>query len=131
MTNDPDTNARIGVLTTNPVKERMYIDLLTRFKSGSVEFYENYRGDRLEMAKQLREYRYEFKKGKDDFSRSKMVLTGKSSYQSDDIAIAMQLLAYWSSHYFSFPHGAVKYQDHQLHQGGGKKPRHSYNALRH
>lgn len=112
LTQDASSEGRIGVLTTNDVKERMYVDLLTRMKVDTVGLFHHFKGDSTTLLTQLREYRYEFKKGKDDFSRSKLTLTGKSTYMNDDICVALQMLCYWSNYYITFPSAAVSFFAH-------------------
>jgi hypothetical protein len=98
---------RCGVVTTAPVKDRMRVELQRLLRSNLARFTEPFvsmrSGCRDYIAAQLREYHFEVKEsdGEKPDSKYKMWLTGKSFGKSDDLAICVQMAAFWPATYIA------------------------------
>lgn len=94
-----------GVVTTAQVKERARVDLQRLLKGSLIRFCDTMvsaRADiRDEVCKQLMNYKYEIRAGRDAFSKTRWVLTGKSGSSNDDLCICINLMAFWASTYFA------------------------------
>ena len=92
-------NRRVGVCTTHMVKERSRIDLQRLLQTNNVRFLNNFKSrsttTRDDICDQLRQYKYEIKPPRDEFGSYKTKLTGKAGGKNDDLAICLNLLAFW------------------------------------
>jgi hypothetical protein len=94
------------VVTTNPVKERMRIEVARLLRTNTIRFSDPFissnPGTRDTICAQLREYRFEVREGDPNSGRGpKMFLTGKGFGKSDDLALALQILVFWATTYFA------------------------------
>lgn len=90
---------KYGVVTTHENKEQMRLALATLLRVRSVHFSEPFVSRlpdaREKLTTQLRGYRFEVKETKNSLRPSKVTLTGKGVGKSDDLCIAMNMLAFW------------------------------------
>lgn len=94
----PNTH-RVGVVTTNEVKERMRITLSTMMRSDTVHLATPFIGRRQEardeVITQLRGYSFVIKETSDPHRPPKVILSGKGAGKQDDLAIACQMCSLW------------------------------------
>ena len=108
MTQDSPT-ARVrcaGVVTTAQVKERMRVEFQRLLRSRAVQFLSPFasasQATPQAICDQLRNYRFILKEGNPEAGRGpRMHLSGKSYGKSDDLALCVQLLAYWPSSFLA------------------------------
>lgn len=92
---------RVGVVTTEEVKERMRITLSTMMRSDTVHLATPFLGRRQEardeLITQLRGYNYVIKESRsaDPSKPPKVYLSGKGPGKQDDLAIAAQMCTLW------------------------------------
>ena len=90
---------KVGVCTSHMVKERARIDLQRLLQTDKIKFTREFKSrstsSRDDICNQLRQYRYEVKPPKDEFGSFKTRLTGKAGGKNDDMAICVNLLAFW------------------------------------
>lgn len=105
MSQDKGPRPKIGVCTTNSVKERARIDLQRLLQQNKVRFAQTFVSilttTRDDICQQLRDYKYEIKTPRDEFGSYKVILTGKGANKNDDLAIALNLLAFWPLAYLA------------------------------
>lgn len=88
-----------GIVTSHESKEQMRLALATLLRVRSVHLAEPFISRlpdaREKLVDQLRGYRFEVKETKSTLKPSKVVLTGKGVGKSDDLCIAMNMLAFY------------------------------------
>ncbi|KAK3255106.1 hypothetical protein CYMTET_35733 [Cymbomonas tetramitiformis] len=97
---------RPGVYTTWETKERMRHELQRLLRERRIRLSHQIRcartADVQELVKQLKRFEYIYKSSSSSaVSERKRMISGKVHGQNDDAAIALMLLAYWSSYYIN------------------------------
>jgi hypothetical protein len=102
-----DTNPKLrrsGVVTTAPVKERMRVEFSRLLRCNAVHFSEPFCSSAPDMrgtiVDQLKNYRLIIKEGTET-AGPKFALSGKTYGKSDDVCIAVQILAWWPHTFFA------------------------------
>jgi hypothetical protein len=99
---DTTTHKRVGVVTTDVVKERGRSDLQRLFRLDLVKLIKHERfltsdpGAQDTILKQLKNFRFEVTETAGD--RQKIRLTGKGYGTNDDLAICLLLLNFWCAY---------------------------------
>lgn len=92
-------NRKVGVCTSHQVKERARIDLQRLLQTNNVRFIKGFKSKtsstRDDICDQLRQYKYEIKPPRDEFGSYRTKLTGKGGGKNDDLALSLNLLAFW------------------------------------
>ena len=100
--------SRVGVMLTEAVKQRMRVDTQRVLRLRHLKFYHNFSSRtpncKSDIVQQLNNYRVEWKQAKDNFGRNKFTLTGKRYAKNDDLAICLQYLCYYPSHFYAQQH---------------------------
>ena len=75
------------------------MDLQRCLQTNKVRFVKGFKSKttsiRDDICDQLRQYKYEVRPPRDEFGSYKTRLTGKAGGKNDDMAICMNLLAFW------------------------------------
>lgn len=103
---------RPGVWVTNDIKQTMRRDLYTLLDTKRITFWKHFQSEtstmRAVLASQLRNYKYEIKDARDVFGKARVILTGKASGMNDDLAIGVQMLAFWSQVHYQKPNAVMR-----------------------
>lgn len=111
VTSDRSGAKRPGVMTSRDTKERSRIELSRRLREGRIAFaddlYSSRVGTKDELVAQIRRYRYDVKTPRDAHGTVKRALTGKLNgggpSGNDDLAMALNMLAFFSMLYLDRP----------------------------
>lgn len=105
VTADTSTHRRVGVVTTDVVKERARVDVQRLLRTEALRFVDRFvSGDGAvleEMRKQLLNFRFVYTERPN--GAVKAALSGKGMGRNDDMAMALMLLAYWSAYSLATP----------------------------
>ncbi|KAK3289743.1 hypothetical protein CYMTET_2872 [Cymbomonas tetramitiformis] len=101
-----DGALRPGVYTTWEIKERMRHELQRLLRERRIRLSDRLRcgreADVQELLKQLKRFEYIYKSSSSSVANErKRMISGKVHGQNDDAALALMLLAYWSSYYIN------------------------------
>ncbi|KAK3251047.1 hypothetical protein CYMTET_39591 [Cymbomonas tetramitiformis] len=101
-----DGAMRPGVYTTWEIKERMRHELQRLLRERRIRLSDRLRcgreADVQELLKQLKRFEYIYKSSSSSVANErKRMISGKVHGQNDDAALALMLLAYWSSYYIN------------------------------
>jgi len=111
-----DKDQKVGLRTTNPVKEAMWIKLRTFLEEDAVCFWDhlvtvnpekNPKQMRKELRDELNQYKVMTELPKTVFQETKRTFTGKLGGSVDDLSVTLQLNALWHSEFFT-----AKYSDY-------------------
>lgn len=107
VTGDNTSHRRIGVVTTDVVKERGRVDVQRLLRTDAlrftrdVEFISGNGGILQDIYKQLCDFKFVYNERPN--GAVKAVLSGKSIGRNDDMVMAIMLMAYWSAYSLSTP----------------------------
>lgn len=112
-----DRDQKVGLRTTNPVKEAMWVKLKTFLEEGAVCFWDGLvtanslktsEEMRHELKEELNTYKVMTALPKTVFQQTKRTFTGKLGGSVDDLSVTLQLNALWHSDFFK----GGKYSDY-------------------
>lgn len=112
-----DRDQKVGLRTTNPVKEAMWIKLRTFLEEDAICFWEKMvtiNPDkspvqmRIELRDELNQYKVMTELPKTVFQQTKRTFTGKLGGSVDDLSVTLQLNALWHGDFFK----GGKYSDY-------------------
>lgn len=103
---------RPGVWVTNDIKQTMRRDMYNLLDTKRITFWNHFISGcgtmRSILASQLRNYKYEVKDARDIFGKARVLLTGKASGVNDDLAICIQMVAFWSQVHYQKPNAVMR-----------------------
>lgn len=107
VTGDTTTHRRVGVVTTDVVKDRGRVDVQRLLRTDALRFTEDavFMSGNARMLQDLREQLLAFKYVYTERPNGsiKAALSGKGFSKNDDLVMALMLLAYWSAYSLSTP----------------------------
>jgi hypothetical protein len=112
-----DKDQKVGLRTTNPVKEAMWIKLRTFLEEDAVCFWDKLvsvnpaktpRTMKKELKVELTQYKVMTELPKTVFQQTKRTFTGKLGGSVDDLSVTLQLNALWHGDFFK----GGKYRDY-------------------
>lgn len=104
-----ERRARVGILTTLPIKHAMCTLTNAMLREGRIcctkgDFFvsKNCKEDEVKalLRDELETYSYQFKSATTVFNKEQVALSGKVGGMRDDLAILLQLAAYWTGQVF-------------------------------
>jgi hypothetical protein len=107
VTGDSTTHRRVGVVTTDVVKERGRVDVQRLLRTEALrftydhEFISGNAGILPELREQMLNFKYVYTERPN--GSIKAALSGKGFSKNDDLVMAMMLLAFWSAYSMTTP----------------------------
>jgi len=105
VTADSTTHRRVGVVTTDVVKERARVDVQRMLRTETLRFTDRFLSGTNNILEDVRTQliAYKFVYSERPNGAVKAALSGKGFGRNDDMAMAVMLMAYWSAYVVSTP----------------------------